>query len=73
MTCQSCIHWQKHYDSIPPRTGDCRANPPTIVNAVVTAHMATSTSISEAIELASRWPTTKAQDGCGQFEGAMPC
>jgi hypothetical protein len=71
--CSSCNNWDSHHDASPPRTGDCRRYPPTIVNALVEIHMTTSTSSGDAVEMASSWPITGAGDCCGEWDGLVPC
>jgi hypothetical protein len=50
--------------------GDCRRNPPTIVNALITPQQAIASASSEAepiVMWASRFPIVDVADWCGEW------
>ncbi len=64
--CGRCTHWRKTFDG-PTPVGDCTANPPRVIDAIVAQRLAFTADTSEAVEDATRFPTTKQTDGCGKF------
>lgn len=58
-TCETCRHWRH----------ECRRNPPVIVEALVAQLISAEAEcdIDEVIDLASWFPTTAADDYCGEW------
>ncbi len=52
--CQACIHWNSKVDS----KGECRRHAPQTI----------AFEVDDEVKVESRFPTTAAEDWCGDFE-----
>lgn len=67
LSCVGCVFW-KSDQRTGGETGECRIRAPQIIGQIAKSEWKKETSLSEAVDFATRFPITAFNDWCGEHK-----